>query len=1099
MYLGKVVEDDKKRQYYIKENLPLLHRDMSGFLDRREQQLKTSLHNKKNYKPGTYGTKDEDQFREEARMEKNRADEQDYKNGQDFITLLKERIRTAGASEKANARLKCAKLLQYDFDKMFIELMRHNAAVKVFEDEVAKNPKISMKDWETRAKKDESAKKVLEILKNIERTTGKPIDDWKNGPKAETPSSWMIKQMKLDAKADRDLIRLFQQIDQQEVNAGMKHGGEKGYQVGRLEALFRVTLGKEVELYGQMMEGGEAKMKESEMAQYNTMITSYIADHYGFSDEIASTKMRFGEFTRWDGTVGSGVITMQEVARGKEWIDVIKDAEKEKQHVRHTHNSIRQLIRLQMNDTLCQQRDRHGRNFKCALSKVGGEYYHKLRHVKSVKAYDHDQSHTPESIAKSFFEERGKDGKLVSSQKNRFLPEPVRVVKKNTAMYYYLSQRYFAKFGVKHARWMEEIQEPKLRWKDRDGQEKSEAMTPFLKSNLLPMMFGHKMFSPEKDDGDYKKAESYRTCIGALNIEKTNLMPRKSVLVSKKFKDLKPYRAEEGYTFREVVNQLKDIIKTLADFYVPAQPDMKKWKGLDGKNKNNQKGVNFGECGYQMPVNPDPAQLKKVAVAMRELNNLNEEYDFSGFLIDGSFLSANMAAVQNDRTKAGTYPFSAQDEYVPNLFQAWIDQTLFQFAQSYGKDPRVKAMMQEDLLAAEYKQLENENGDIEVPTLLHVDKEAYDDIVRLIGDFEDPSGHLRSELKKLHMSEEAIEAEYQRAKDTKARWDYMAGKAQLFLNAMYKDENDPRRHFFLKREEYKLFKQLDEFATDPGNSYLVQDDENYLQSLSRYQEFMTKQEKENALEEKNKVRTDAKRWNADAQDELESAIDMEIAGDEELELDEDISMTAADREEEREQEAERSQAALGRRTEVEKQKGAKRLDKWKEYEEELKQDPLYVKEAEKAEKLIEDALKIPRTLVKMKKELPILERKEDVTLEELGTILRKIGKIGPDKKYEKKDMEWDLGSFLVGYTKAGRHPGRTLIKYAEEEAENANKNFERALKKLDENKPRYYAEDIKTKISVFKEIRLPSFRKGMDTSLTEINKIVKQGKRYYGY
>jgi ribosomal protein L17 len=69
----------------------------------------------------------------------------------------------------------------------------------------------------------------------------------------------------------------------------------------------------------------------------------------------------------------------------------------------------------------------------------------------------------------------------------------------------------------------------------------------------------------------------------------------------------------------------------------------------------------------------------------------------------------------------------------------------------------------------------------------------------MIQDFEDPNGMLRNNLRREHMTEEAIEATCNRAKEMKARLEYMAQKAEVFLEAMYNEGDSRQRsdHFRL--------------------------------------------------------------------------------------------------------------------------------------------------------------------------------------------------------------------------------------------------------------------------------------------------------------
>ena len=163
-----------------------------------------------------------------------------------------------------------------------------------------------------------------------------------------------------------------------------------------------------------------------------------------------------------------------------------------------------------------------------------------------------------------------------------------------------------------------------------------------------------------------------------------------------------------------------------------------------------------------------------------------------------------------------------------------------------------------------------------IPNMLHMDMEAYKSLQDIVRDFEEKT--LRFELKKKHLTDPAIQALYDRAKEMLREIDEeVRPAAEKFLNRMY-PEGDSRRNFFIEKpEDYEKFDSLYDFAIDPGETYLVQDNKQFLSCQQEYSQFLTEKEKENVLSERNKVLTDPKRWKSVADDELKTQISSSIS------------------------------------------------------------------------------------------------------------------------------------------------------------------------------------------------------------------------------
>ena len=879
VYLATVEMEDQdgnvsQKKYYIKENLPLLHKDIDGFLSRRMSQLTQSEKNRDEVarKKSANEPINEEELEklEELRMEKGKADNIDYSNGKRLIKLLQDKISKAPVNEKDNMREHCAGYFKYDFDMMFMELARHNQAVDMIH---KPDMNFDLDHWQNLADKgDASAKIVLNILKDMKKNNDAFVL-----PQKVTASDWMKKKLNLDDKQDADLIALLEEIDKQEVNKDMQH--ENAPEFGRLEALFRITMGKEVELYGQMMQGG--KLEESEMSQYNTMVTSYLGEHYGFSKEVVNTYIKVSSFDRWDGQTTNGTITMQEIAEGDEWIEVLKNAKKDGVKVQHTPDSVRQMLRLQMFDTVCQQKDRHGRNFKCKM----GEEKDGFIPLLSTQAYDHDQSLAPLDLKSAFEEkyEKNDEGKeeLVSCKKNRFLPSTYTVVKKNSPMYNYIAKKYF-KIGAKKNNWMANMSEPLIANAKSNGDLEYKEMTPFVKSNVIYCVYGTKYYKAPHSRFGMKHPVNKQVCPGASYLLEDDLSS--STYNDPKLRDrekekdwsyIKPaYGCDEK---EDALSELYDIIRVLQDFYITDKPNQEEIDKIKDELNSANGQAWVAEMAFRKPEELDRKKLPKVAKAIKRLREINQKFDFSRIGISCNKLYDNM---NNNKENLGGYVpklNSKNDTKVDGVLQAWIDLTLYSFAKTFGQDPDVIDILLEEEGPKEFEELKNSNGDLVIPSMLHADREAYEQLKNMVRDIE--NGTLPQELERQHLKPAAIEGFVNRAKENIKRLEDMKEKAEKFLKFMYPEEtedNKKKRKFFLDKDDYKLFDDLSEFAVDPGNSYLVQDNEQFLACQEEYSQFMSEQDKKAVKEQRTKVLSDKKRWNQPDMDPMSTQVDMKI-------------------------------------------------------------------------------------------------------------------------------------------------------------------------------------------------------------------------------
>ncbi|MCR5402439.1 MAG: hypothetical protein K6E91_01285 [Butyrivibrio sp.] len=866
-----------EKKYYMKQNLPMLDKDMDGFLKRRISQLNKSQANKKasakldeNTKAGMKASQ-----LEEQRMAKVHADDVDYKNGIEFLELMKKNIDGAGV-KKANAfRISYSNFFKHNFDRLFKELYQVNQQIRYLNGHL----KEKFSDWEKKSAGDTAAAYVKELLRDNgiqnDNTSLKRL-------KEVSASEWIIDQLNLK---DADIISFMKSLDKQKPNENMKIPNSEET-TSRLEALLRYTTGKEVELYGQIKEN--AKGDESDMSQYNTMATGLLADEYGFKDEIVQTYIKTAEFDQWDDQTYSGTVTLQEIAEGEEWIEVCKRARSNKMKIRHTENSIRQLIRLQMFDTLCMQQDRHGRNFKCITEEKDNVIY-----IKSIRAYDHDQSFTEDNLAESFQEKKGKDGKLIESVKNCFLPSTLKVVKKNSPEYRYVVSKYFGGKVAPPPTWMTGNNE--LKYKDANGKDivPDKYLQGFIKaygfSNDETNSFDHDIDARTEEDYDAKERFVKRNQVGLnwneqWNYEKNragigtensdfDVQSESKIIVRSTGKEIKKGKTLGG-NYLSVLNDIYDITVKIEEYFTnrkikPESPSRLRKKLNAGKKVDQHEKIMFDKDMMKEKIrNCNHEEKKTFANNIKKLVNIAETYDFSDVVTRNDIIENACFKHVNDKNN-GILPakvITGKDNKKiterKGLFQAWINEVIHTFVDAFSDDEEMVALIRGDQAEPEaLAEFKNENGDLEIPGLLHADREAYESVCRLVRDFD--NGTIREKLTAKKLAKGAIDAIQKRAKELKERYEYMQIKAEKLLAIKYPNESEdsPYRKFFLDKEDYSTLGKMSDFAIDPGDSYLVQDNEHYLSCQKSFQELSTVGELKDKLDARQRIIKDPKRWN----------------------------------------------------------------------------------------------------------------------------------------------------------------------------------------------------------------------------------------------
>ena len=230
---------------------------------------------------------------------------------------------------------------------------------------------------------------------------------------------------------------------------------------------------------------------------------------------------------------------------------------------------------------------------------------------------------------------------------------------------------------------------------------------------------------------------------------------------------------------------------------------------------------------------------------LRELYEMYQKYDFRGIEHRGI------------RTKG--------------LVDLWIKKILFTYSEILKADrdnETLEEMIDSDATLSDIQKakkkdalskLQDKNGDIVVPALLHYDLDAYMELKRMQASFGNGAGNLSADLKNLNFRNEKIEALKKRCDETIEMIEKAKEKAEAFYELAGWEENTVQTKFFLEGKDYSQIKDFSELSVDPGKTYLSIDNENYLFGDKDYREVTTQSERNKALAAERKKQTDSKR------------------------------------------------------------------------------------------------------------------------------------------------------------------------------------------------------------------------------------------------
>ena len=797
-------DSNEEKTYYMKDNILLLSADLPAFVERRTNQLQASFDNK-----GTVN--------EEQRLVENQVDETDYKNGLTFFNKMKSSLKGASGRVKTEMMKRYVEFFGHDFDAMFKEFSDYNTIVS--SNDAIRVDKL-LEEWQAKLKKDKKNVMAETIIKNLQDIkAGKP-------PEVMTAAEWVKERinsgkMGLDSKMDADLIKILLGM-QEKKGVGLKKDGS-----GRIETFFRITCGKEVELYGQMKARGN--IMDNDISAMNNIATDLLATECGFGDLICSSFSSMTEYTKRDGTTGPTFVTFSEAAEGEELIDLQHRAARENKKLMLSSHAVLQLQELYSLDLVCLQVDRHGRNFKCLSEPAeDGNIV-----ITSIKAYDNDMSFTEEALDTVFQSDDKK-----STKKAGFLPPLFKTVKSDSVEYAHIAKNYF---GVDICR--------KLKVPDK-------VVVPDADGGVIELT--------DKEKDKFLAVPLVRSIGfsgGVLKDRRTGKELKRSYEHTDKEDTSKdPYF---------LINSLQSTKDDLAEVLCKE----------DVFNHDYEKEEWLLDKVLKKVDELTPGEKQKLGGLIYLLQRFYENVDATGLRLDPAY----------DRMIDRWDSFKRLGEKMRDdkagANEAWISSILYYLSQAYGKDADViegyerkkLESIGQDVKQFAIKEGENkpgEAGDLYVPTMLHFSKKAYQNLLTMRDKLNGGDPDLVIKLANVNITD-AVQGKMKRSKlaALKLRVEQQiqqleeaASKAQIFYKA--KGYKGVHAKFFLDEEEAKEIDDLGEFTWNAGETYLAIDNDEYLAGQENFEQLMTKADKEQWLASRNKRLTDMKRHKSDAVKDL---------------------------------------------------------------------------------------------------------------------------------------------------------------------------------------------------------------------------------------
>ncbi len=849
VYRVYLTVNGKSGFYYFKQNTKPIGDDVSGYASRRIRQLNNSKENKGNPE------------KEETRLY-NKIDDKDYEMGLEFLGKIQKNYEKAKDSVKDTKALeeRYKVFFSHDFDRIFEDLNNYNAeAIRLKKTRLSKIAMIDVleKQIKERAKGQKKHKDIEQ--KTVDRLK-KEVAKMKTH-ECMTEYQWIVKLSKekdfgISESTDKALFNILKnmsKVDDKKLSNDTYDGKKINQRISRF---FKRTLGKEVELYGQQKERNKAA--DDELAAKNNTATYRLANKYGFNDVVTSSESAVINIKlagMKDSAPLSGTISKE--AEGLEMMHVVELAEKSGAKLQYSSKALRQLTRLQMFDTACMQTDRHWRNFKCKtkpdLSK--GEKIEGNIVIESIGSYDHDQSFGEVDLKEAF--KSTKEGDL-SSVKNGMLPPVLRKIKKSSpeAVYYgtVMEGDYYLDILDNM-----EIPLPKEGTRYYEVHKKNIKHGPYgfktVTYNDLGLTEETARALPEEKIG-YNKVKTYNGIRFTEQGSQVYLCDEQGEKIG--------VSILTGY-----YNRLNETAKGLTILYnASTAVQFGNAHKEEGQTRIAQAFENAKMVGTGEKIDP---------VVYSDICSISGGLAYKLYKKDrGTMLSDNVVPFETlkledqidvARRCIELYSLmqqvdcSGSDEIEQGYVQFHIEAIVYHVSQEIKKlDAETREAVLsgakkvlrgkiEEKKKAKKKKSAKEDEYIEVPTMMHMDLDAYQKICEMNNSFED----VKFILQDLGWNENKINKFKSRLEQQIQDIQKCQVMAEKILAKKY-PENSALRKFFLEPDDFKNIKNIKELAWDPGMSYFSTEDENYLMSDSTYRSMITDSVKDEKLKLTNKHR-----------------------------------------------------------------------------------------------------------------------------------------------------------------------------------------------------------------------------------------------------
>ena len=826
VYKIKLVRDGKV--YYFKQNLKPIGDDVPGFIKRRLRQLTNSRANHNNV------------IKAESRLY-NKIDLKDYDFATEFLNKIQSSLDSVSNKVKDSRALKKKYItfFGHDYDLVFKELDAYNAKARAnntnmmelrariaaFEEEI-KNPNLDAQEKKIYKQIIAADKKELKPLKNM------PIMN---------EYEWLVKMSKskknplgITPDSDKALFGILKKMSEEADPKAKTEGGNE-----RIRRFFTRSMGKEFEAYGQQKERSNATDMEV-MAKNNTA-TYRIANIYNFNDVVTSSESAVVNI-KLAGTQNKENVTgtVSTEAPGVEMLKLVQLSEQFGVKIHYSPKAIRQLTRLQMFDTTCLQTDRHWRNFKCMtepdLRNYSNEVINKDIVIKSIGSYDHDMSFGNMDLNTAFVNNDDTNGESV---KNGMLPPIIRKVKTEGVDYTYYRTNYLGEsdknildamqrpLGALNSPYRKHLQDQtdSGRWGKKTITLKKLGVSK-LENVPYRMVNGTKLYNYNGINFTVDENRAYEAIIRDSNGRNVYYHEMERFLVG---------HATEG---------LKSVNK-----------DMKPFETMLNTSRYSNTGERV-DSGAFSPGNSlayNYQKLSKVLLGQRFdgkkdlklFTEMNQEDRIEAVYLATKILQQLQTFDVHDNTFEGENAGKKELEVKAACY--YIKEQLNSLKQA-DKDAILKEAKKKFKLPGQKENTEPEYT--EVPTMLHMDLDAYNEIKRMQRDFDTT---IKNTLMDLAWDEDKIKAYKDRIDQQILQIEKCKTLAEKVLAKKY-PQGSKLRSFFLKEEDYNEITDINEMAWDPGMSYFSTEDENYLMSEEKYSMYLSETEQKGRLEKTNKHR-----------------------------------------------------------------------------------------------------------------------------------------------------------------------------------------------------------------------------------------------------